>query len=165
MAGSFRVLPAIPHNRINALMGDNMLSEIVPSLLQALNAFLEYQRRQTLALELIASGLGQLNLSATAAAPNYTRALTEFKSFDWASIGASIVQRDKEGATIVRWGNHDYVRRSPANKFGEAIWFSRSVGRDEQGHTTYERLITFKRMASAEALPQRVRDLYQSSSA
>lgn len=143
-----------------------MLSEIVPSLLQALNTFLDYQRRKTLALEQIASCLGQLNLSAAAAAPNYTRSLAEFNGFDWASIGASVVQRDPKGATIVRWGNHDYVRRSPANKFGEAIWFSRSVGRDEQGHTTYERLITFKRMASAEAIPQRVKDrVYQSSGA
>lgn len=143
-----------------------MPPEIVSSLLTALNGFLEYQRREVLALEQIALCLGQLNLSATAAAPNYTRALTEFKSFDWNSIGASVIQRDDSGATIVRWGNHDYVRRSPANKFGEAIWFSRSVGRDEQGHTTYERLITFKRMASAEALPQRVRDrVYQSSNA
>ena len=143
-----------------------MLSEIVPSLLQGLNAFLEYQRRQTLALEFIASYLGQLNLSATAAAPNYTRSLAEFNSFDWASIGASVVQRDSSGATIVRWGNHDYVRRSPANKFGEAIWFSRSVGRDEQGNTAYERLITFKRLPASEAIPQRVKDrVYQSSGA
>ena len=120
----------------------------------------------TLALEQIALCLEQSNFNFRAAAPCYTRSLAEFSNFDWASIGASVIQSDSSGATIVRWVNHDYVRRSPANKFGEAIWFSRSVGRDEQGNTAYERLITFKRLPAAEAIPQRVKDrVYQSSNA
>lgn len=133
-----------------------MSPEIVPHLLQALNAFLDYQRRQTLALEKLAEGLLRLTLSATVPAPNYTRSLHEFPNFDWKTIGATVIQRDRHGAAIVRWGDRDYVRRSPSNKFGEAIWFSRSVGKDETGNNAYERLITFKPRSRAETLPDSV---------
>lgn len=133
-----------------------MPPDTFPFLLQALNAFLDYQRRQTLAQEKIALGLGRLTLSAAMPSPNYTRSLSEFQRFDWASIGATVIQHDNHGAAIVRWGDRDYVRRSPNNKFGEAIWFSRSSGRDELGNTTYERLITFKPMSKAEPVPTRI---------
>lgn len=134
--------------------------QLVLYLLQEHN---EIKRRQTEALTHITSVLEQIltcllqqSISVSKAPPNYTRALAEFPSFDWTSIGASIVQTDNYGAAIVRWGGRDYVRRSPSNKFGEAIWFSRSVGKDEMGNNTYERLITFKPQAEAEALPNRV---------
>lgn len=121
-------------------------------LLQLLEAFGEYQRRQTVALERLAFGLEQLVPKAT---PSYTRSLESFVSFDWASIGATVVQRDRFGAAVVSWGGHEYTRRSPQNKFGDAIWFSRANGRDENGNLAYERLITFKKQAAAEAVPER----------
>lgn len=90
------------------------------------------------------------------AAPNYQFALDKFATFDWASIGAVVADRDIDGASAIFWRNNIYVRRSPSNKFGAAIWFSKCVGRDEKGANIYERLITFKAMSDAEPLPERV---------
>jgi multisubunit Na+/H+ antiporter MnhB subunit len=54
--------------------------------------------------------------------------------------------------TLVEYRGKTYKRRSPENKFGAAIWFSRSVGKDEEGQNQYEKFITFKEMAPAEPL-------------
>ncbi|PSB27464.1 single-stranded DNA-binding protein [Chlorogloea sp. CCALA 695] len=89
-------------------------------------------------------------------APNYQFALDKFATFDWASIGAVVVDRDIDGASAILWRNNIYVRRSPSNKFESAIWFSRCTGRDEKGANIYERLITFKAISDAEPLPQQV---------
>ena len=89
----------------------------------------------------------------TQAAPNYQFALNKFATMDWESIGAVVADRDSDGASAILWRKHIYVRRSPSNKFEEAIWFSRCTGRDEKGANIYERLITFKAMSDAEPLP------------
>lgn len=123
-------------------------------LLQLLESLCEYQRRQTVALEQLAFGLEQL--IPPKSAPNYVRPLAEFASFDWASLGAEVVYRDRHGVAQVRWGGHDYIRRCPQNKFGDAIWFSRANGRDENGNLAYERLITFKKLSAAEPVSERV---------
>ena len=87
------------------------------------------------------------------AAPNYQLELQNFTTFDWSSIGAKVAERDSGGASAILWRNNIYVRRSPTNKFGDAIWFSRCTGRDEKGANQYERLITFKAMSNATPLP------------
>lgn len=86
-------------------------------------------------------------------APNYQRPLEQFADFDWASIGATVERSDQYGAAIVSWRGQQFIRRSPSNKFGEAIWFSRCVGKDEQGENRYERLITFKPVSKVEVEP------------
>ena len=87
-------------------------------------------------------------------APSYQFALDKFATFDYASIGAVVADKDSDGASAILWRNNIYVRRSPTNKFESAIWFSRCVGRDEKGANIYERLITFKAMSDAEPLPR-----------
>ncbi|WP_171573703.1 single-stranded DNA-binding protein [Leptolyngbya sp. Cla-17] len=106
-------------------------------------------------MERIAASLERL-APVSQAAPNYQKTLEEFRSFDWAMIGATIVQSDPSGAAIVEWNGQQFTRRSPTNKFGEAIWFSRSVGKDDDGNTRYERLITFKKAGEVEPIPDRV---------
>ena len=93
------------------------------------------------------------------AAPSYQFALDKFATMDWESIGAVVV-RDSDGASAILWRKNIYVRRSPSNKFEEAIWFSRCTGRDEKGANIYERLITFKAMSDATPLPQQVADRF-----
>lgn len=105
--------------------------------------WLQVQERQTAALERIAIALERL--APEAGAPNWQKPLTKFKTFDWSSIGASVVQSDPYGPAIVEWGGKQFVRRSPDNKFGAAVWFSRATGgKDAEGRNLYERLITFK---------------------
>lgn len=88
---------------------------------------------------------------------DYQYDLSAFPNFDWDTIGARIVHSDRYGAAAVTWGGHTYIRRSPQNKFGDAIWFSRCKGKGESGENVYVRLITFKRHNNkAEPLPERV---------
>ncbi len=92
--------------------------------------------------------------------PNLVRPLSEYAAFDWSSIGARVVQSDPSdpsGPTHVEHDGALYTRRSPQNKYGAAIWFSRSVGRDEEGGTQYIRLITFKPLGDADPLPASVK--------
>ncbi|NJP11679.1 MAG: hypothetical protein HC866_21245 [Leptolyngbyaceae cyanobacterium RU_5_1] len=90
-------------------------------------------------------------------APNYQVDLSDFATFDWSSIGATVEHSDRDGAAIVVWRRNRYIRRSAANKFQPAIWFSRSLGKDDEGNNRYERLITFKELPEAEPLPEKVR--------
>jgi len=117
--------------------------------------WLEIQQRQNTVLERIAASLERL-APANQSAPNYQKTLEEFRGFDWVTIGATVVQSDPSGAAIVEWSGQQFTRRSPTNKFGEAIWFSRSVGKDDDGNTRYERLITFRKMGEVEPIPDRV---------
>jgi hypothetical protein len=114
--------------------------------------FLEIQHRQMIALEKLADAVQQL-VPATTAAPNYQRPLENFQAFDWSSIGAVVERSDQYGAAIVSWRGLQFVRRSPSNKFGEIIFFSRCVGKDDDGNNKYERLISFKPMSKVEVEP------------
>lgn len=92
-----------------------------------------------------------------AKAPDLLYPIARFVYFDWHSIGASVLESDCHGPTLVSWAGRVYQRRSPSNKFGEAIWFSRSVGKGEDGSTQYERLITFKSINySVDPVPEKV---------
>jgi hypothetical protein len=91
--------------------------------------------------------------------PNWRRPLAAYKNGWVAQIGASEIARDDHGPTVVAWMGHCYVRRAGENKkFGTAIWFSRSMGKNEAGETNYARLITFADGATptAEPLPEYV---------
>jgi DdrB-like protein len=90
-------------------------------------------------------------------APGYVRNLSDFQTFDWSELGATVTQTDADGVAVVTWRGHQYVRRSPSNKFNPAIWFSRAVGKDDNGENRYERLITFKELAEPEPLSEKVR--------
>lgn len=122
---------------------------------EQINLLLEIGQRSMAALERIAVVL-ERHTPPTSNAPSYTFPLESFASFDWESIGASVERTDNYGAAIVSWQGNNFVRRSPNNKFGEAIFFSRCVGKDEQGENKYERLISFKSIPQAEPLPEKV---------
>lgn len=102
-------------------------------------------------------------LEAHQPAPNHQANLTDFPTFNWARIGATVEKRDRDGAAVVSWHGHQYTRRSASNKFQPAIWFSRAIGKDDQGENRYERLITFKVQSEAEPLPEKVRRSHPAS--
>lgn len=119
---------------------------------QQFDAILAILSQQTLALERLADAVERL-APTTTTAPNYIYSLESFKRFSWESIGATIERSDQYGPAIVSWRGQQFVRRSPSNKFGEAIWYSRCVGKDENGENKYERLITFKPFSKTEVEP------------
>lgn len=124
---------------------------------QQVELLLEIQHRQLQALERLADTFERL-ASQNIQAPNYEHPLEEFTNFDWSSIGATVERSDRYGAAIVNWRGFQFVRRSPSNKFGEIIFFSRSVGKDDDGNNKYERLISFRPISkvSVEPVPDRV---------
>ena len=128
--------------------------------------FLEIQHRQMIALEKLADAVQQL-VPVSTAAPNYQYQLENFNTFDWSCIGVTVERSDQFGAAIVSWRGLQFVRRSPQNKFGEAIWFSRCTGKDESnGENKYERLVTFRSLSKVEVepVPQKVARMYNGSS-
>ena len=122
-----------------------------------MNSLSNYRNQQLKLMERIASALERLAPPATA--PNYQFPLEAFKTFNWGSIGATVERVDPSGAAIINWQGMQFVRRSPDNRFGDAVWFSRSTGKkNEQGQLVYERLITFRPVSNfdVEPLPEKV---------
>lgn len=91
-------------------------------------------------------------------APDYQIPLERWSKFDWATIGATVELADNYGAAVVFWRGQQFQRRSPNNKFGVAVWYSRCTGKDERGENQYERLCTFKpvKRIEVEPLPEKV---------
>ncbi len=77
-------------------------------------------------------------------APDIEMPLERFHNFDWSQVGAQILAEDEFGPAIVSYGGKAFKRRAPDNAYGAAIWFSRAVGKNEDGTNKYVRLITFK---------------------
>lgn len=90
---------------------------------------------------------------STRKAPNYQAFLEDFHSFNWEEIGAAIERVDNYGVATVLWGGNRFMRRSPDNSYGAAIYFSRCIGKDETGKNQYERLITFKPQSEVKVRP------------
>lgn len=121
----------------------------------------QFQLFMTVAIR-IADALERI-APATPKAPNYQYPIEAFKNFDWETINAVVEKTDQFGAAIINWGGRSWIRRSPSNKFGAAIWFSCAVGKDDEGNTLYERLITFKpRNTEVEPIPSKTFNLIAS---
>jgi len=112
---------------------------------------LRVQQRQVEALERIAIALE--GMKPEKPAPNYKKDLKNFPDFNWEQIGAQVEKKDQYGAATVLWNAQRYVRRSPENAYGTAIFFTRCVGKDEMGKNKYERLITFEDVKEIKVRP------------
>lgn len=119
---------------------------------QQTEIWIEIQHRQMLALESIADSL-RVMAGASQKGARHTRPLTQFKTFDWSTIGATVEKSDRHGAAVVICNGQIYTRKSKPD-FGEDVWFSRSLGKGEDGRSQYDVLIKF-------AAPQKVRSLSQ----
>ncbi|NBD35997.1 MAG: hypothetical protein GVY30_08350 [Chloroflexi bacterium] len=91
--------------------------------------------------------------------PNFQRALPEYPTFEWETIGAEIVKWDRHGATVVKWQGLEFFRRRHTD-YDASIWFSRYTGqKDENDRKVYARLITFSdRPRIVKGLPDEVTD-------
>jgi hypothetical protein len=85
--------------------------------------------------------------------------LTAFAAFDWAGRGYEVLAQDEDGPTLIQKGGASYKRRSPTNKFGEVIYFSRATGKKEDGSPEYQRILTFKPIAAPDPLPRKVQQV------
>ena len=126
------------------------------TLLQAVLIELE---RANATLDIIAKSLVNGHGSGPSAGPNFQRALPEYPTFDWETIGAEIVKWDRHGATVVKWQGLEFFRRRHTD-YDASIWFSRYTGqKDENDRKVYARLITFSdRPRIVKGLPDEVTD-------
>ena len=128
-----------------------MTEEFEQTVKEGLRAIYKLFQDNNRLLERVAKSLEEAE--ARKEAPNYQQHLEEFATFDWASIGAIVERSDAQGAAIVNWKGKQFIRRSPTNKFGAVVFFSRYIGNDEQGVKKYERLCTFKSLEKVEVEP------------
>lgn len=101
-------------------------------------------------LRVISYQLDRLIVQTAPLGPDYRRPLAAFKGFDFSSIGADVIASDGQGVSAVEWNGHQFTRRSAGGKYGDAIWFSRAVGKQD-GETQYVRLVAFKGNGKIEA--------------
>ena len=125
--------------------------KLIVKLGQRISEQNEIFRMIAASLEGIESHLRQIAISSNPA-PNYQRSLNEYPTFDWSSIGATVLDRDGDGATSVEWNGQVFTRRSPNNKVDAAVWFSRHLGQDSDGNKRYARLIAFRDLNDAEPI-------------
>lgn len=131
--------------------GDEKILAYITRLAQITIAQGEQINALTSKLDTVTTLLQQ-QASATLTAPDFVRPIEDFKSFDFALIGARTIAVDAYGPTQLEWGGYIWTRRNPVNKFDPAIWYSRPSGKDEAGKTKYLRLITFKKLGAAEPI-------------
>jgi DdrB-like protein len=125
--------------------------KLIVTLGQRISEQNELLRMIAESLQGVESHLRQIAVSSTPA-PNYQRLLSEYPTFDWTSIGATVLNRDGDGMTAVEWNGQVFTRRSPSNKFDAAVWFSRHLGQDSDGNKRYARLISFRALNDAEPI-------------
>jgi hypothetical protein len=76
--------------------------------------------------------------------PDYRQPLARYGSFNWQSIDAVVMNSDGGGPTFVKWGGLVYTRRCKVDqRFGSAIWYSKSAGKNGDGENKYHTLIKF----------------------
>jgi hypothetical protein len=129
----------------------DIYEKLIVKLGQRIGEQSEILRMIAASLEGVESHLRQIAVSSNPA-PNYLRPLSEYPTFDWSSIGATVLNRDDDGVTAVEWNGQVFTRRSPSNKFDGAVWYSRHLGKDSDGNMRYARLITFKVLSDAEPI-------------
>jgi len=125
--------------------------EFEKKMTEGLRAIYKLLQDNNRLLERVAQSLEEAE--ARKEAPNYQLHLEEFATFDFSSIGATVERSDAQGAAILNWQGKQFLRRSPTNKYGAVVFFSRCIGNDEQGVKKYERLCTFKSLEKVEVEP------------
>jgi len=78
--------------------------------------------------------------------------LSDFSGFAWSTIGATIVQRDSDGVSIIRTATGKMAKRRSNDKFGTEIWFSYSDGKAPDGTNKYHKVVEFRNVAPPEPL-------------
>jgi len=61
----------------------------------------------------------------------HKRRIQDYDGFDFATIGAEVVDSDQYGATQILYRGKIYKRRSGKEDYGVAVWFSRSLGSNQ----------------------------------
>jgi hypothetical protein len=110
-------------------------------------------------LAVAAEALVQGQQRKTSSPAKFIKPIEEFPNFDWSSIGAKIEYRDADRIVAgVSFRGATYERKQ---KHGD-VWFSRNIGKDDDGNPIYETLIKFAANLTPNSLPSTmVRNFHQ----
>jgi hypothetical protein len=86
--------------------------KLIVKLGQRISEQNEILRMIAVSLQGVESHLRHIAVSSNPA-PNYQRPLSEYSTFNWPSIGATVLNRDDDDATTVEWNGQILTRRSP----------------------------------------------------
>jgi hypothetical protein len=111
----------------------------------------DFEMQLLTVLDRIARSVETIAMS-NATEPAFVKPLASYRDFDWSSIGAIVTEQDRDGATVVEWGGYGWKRRNPSNNFGDAIFYTRPIGKKDDGSNAYARLITFKDLGKVKAI-------------
>ena len=114
-----------------------------------------FQAELLSSLRRIANALERLANDGKPIVPDLRKPISEYKNFDWSTIDASVIARDADGPTHLEWGGFVWMRRSPSNKYAPAIWFSRCIGKNEEGDNQYGTLIKFEQPKDVESVSKK----------
>lgn len=123
-----------------------------------LNSTLQVIAEATVQLE---HNLGRLASAGGNSSPNYFKRLSDFQNFDWSSINADVIERDRDGVSVVEWEGRMFIRRKGNADYDPALYFSVCTGKDEAGKNKYDRLITFKQPSKAKRVPEETKELVE----
>ena len=104
----------------DATQSDDRIEKLITVLGQRMNTLTKTLQMIAESLQGVELHLREMSISSNPA-PNYRRPLSDYRDFDWASIGAIVLKEDGDGATEVEWNGQAFTRRSPENKFDAAI--------------------------------------------
>ena len=63
----------------------------------------DFEMQLLAVLDRIARSLETIAMS-NATEPAFVKPLADYRDFDWSSIGATVTEQDRDGATVVEWG-------------------------------------------------------------
>lgn len=109
----------------------------------------------------IEHNLGRLASAGGNSSPNYFKRLSDFQNFDWSSINADVIERDRDGVSVVEWEGRMFTRRKGNADYDPALFFTVCTGKDEAGKNKYDRLITFKQPSKAKRVPEETKELVE----
>lgn len=107
-------------------------------------------------LKRIADALEKMAAAAQPLSPDHRFPISEYRNFDWGSLGARVIKADPTGPGVVEWNGYTFVRRlAESAKMGKAIIFSRNAGMGEDG-AEYHTLVKFSDSLKIEELPDHI---------
>jgi len=82
-----------------------------------------------------------------------TLPLSDYRTFDWATINARVIYTDADGVASVAGADGKIYKRRSNQKFGNEIWYSRGDGKNEDNTPNYKTLVRFVDMKPEDVMP------------
>lgn len=112
---------------------------------------------ETALLSLVGRITSQMEAQAQAGLDKrITKKLSEFKAFDWQSIGVSVMNSDADGPYEIEMPSGRIATRRFHDTYGPDIWFSYAIGKTPDNKVKYHKVVEFVPDAEPNPLSRKV---------